>query len=364
MWRTGFLILFSLFILGQLSHSREIVELFSWRLTTDSISMVVPRLDGESRTDALRRYFRGLITNEEMLAQVDYERINLNQITRTGHLNSIPFRGLAQQSAPTILLMANMIDYMVPHNWWLENYQHPLEAAGARVFLLPVAYDLGMSEQEAHQFRQQIALHFDSLFALGGDDIHPALYQDDMAHAINTNLTRDLSEIKLIHQFVMANRGPIYGVCRGSQMCSIAMGSSLNQDLFHETEKVGPHADVWHDITLRPFNDSLLYHFVGEQEKLRVYSFHHQATKGANPRLQISAYSEEEGGHRVIEGIQTLDGMMVGIQFHPELMKNREGDLILQGFVDYARFIKEQRRSGRGCVNKARDFIRRPQSVK
>lgn len=56
------------------------------------------------------------------------------------------------------------------------------------------------------------------------------------------------------------------------------------------------------------------------EEKILVNSFHHLLVKNPGPDLVVSAKASDG----VIEGLETKDGQVMGVQWHPEMLHNNE----------------------------------------
>ncbi len=65
----------------------------------------------------------------------------------------------------------------------------------------------------------------------GGDDIAPDLYGGKLAVSVRLNRDRDALEHTLAQQAVARNI-PLLGICRGAQMLNVALGGTLDQDVW------------------------------------------------------------------------------------------------------------------------------------
>lgn len=88
----------------------------------------------------------------------------------------------------------------------------------------------------------------------GGEDINPALYNENVGKHTHFNRKRDLYEVALYNMYPDT---PKLGVCRGHQLLTVLAGGSLIQH-------VSQHSNGMHDMIL----------YTGE--KLSVTSCHHQ----------------------------------------------------------------------------------------
>ena len=119
----------------------------------------------------------------------------------------------------------------------------------------------------------------DGLLLTGGGDIHPDNFGEEWHPTLKSvDEDRDGLEIPLCQQALEADL-PVFGICRGIQIMSIAMGGNLYQDIPSEYSREAlPHkievGDARHNIQIEP--DSLLSELVGKTAD-EVNSSHHQA---------------------------------------------------------------------------------------
>ena len=159
----------------------------------------------------------------------------------------------------------------------------------------------------------------DGLLLTGGGDIHPD-YFDAAWHPslIFVDEDRDALEIPLCQQ-ALEDDLPVFGICRGIQVMSVAMGGNLYQDIPSEYPRNAlPHkqkvGDARHNIQIE--SDSLLSELVGKTAD-DVNSSHHQAVNAIGGEFVITAQSEDD----IIEAIEDRSKRFaLGVQYHPERM--------------------------------------------
>lgn len=179
---------------------------------------------------------------------------------------------------------------------------------------------------------EQIVSKLDGLMLIGGQDVHPSMYGEELVVEYcseitcsgckfkrplrdKPNLERDIFEKELY--LAAKKRGiPILGICRGYQLMNVAEGGTLYQEL--PDDKTG-HTVIDEDITpiheINVQKDSQVYDLIGE-ERILMSSIHHQGIKDLAPTMKAVAYADDG----LVEAIESLDAdqLIVGFQGHPE----------------------------------------------
>ena len=188
-----------------------------------------------------------------------------------------------------------------------RNYIRPLESAGAITVIL---------SPEPSQIRHYVDT-LDGLFLTGGDDIHPK-YFGQRKKSVPMKLSPDkrtIFEIKMARTFVRKKK-PFLGLCLGAQTLNVALGGTIIQDLRSQKKEAYNHKMGTHRITLA--KNSRLKNIL-RRDALKVNTNHHQAIDRVGRNLRAVAWS----GDGVIEAIEGKGrGFALGIQWHPEEMKN------------------------------------------
>ena len=177
----------------------------------------------------------------------------------------------------------------------------------------------------------------DGLLISGGNDVDPVFY-GEKKEAKNLNITpeRDVFELSLVRK--ARNRGiPMMAICRGMQLMNVAFGGNLYQDF--STEK------SFRDHTLEGSTIYRKKHAIIIQEgsklfdiirkkRIMVNTSHHQMVKKVGTGLVATAWSEKDG---VIEAIETEeDGLILGVQWHPELMMDKNSKVLFDWLIQSA----------------------------
>ncbi len=196
-------------------------------------------------------------------------------------------------------------------------YISAVEDAGAVPFIIPVSNDL-------EKTKKLIDL-CDGLLFPGGEDIDPGYYGE--------NPHKNLGEIRpevdkfLFHSLLYAleQRKPALGICKGMQMMVVATGGSLYQDIYSQIEEEtflhcqsGRRTYGVHQVQID--KDSRLFQIL-ETGQIATNSMHHQSVRTLGKGLRLSAHTEDG----IVEAVESLDGRLIGVQWHPEEMVPESG---------------------------------------
>ena len=196
-------------------------------------------------------------------------------------------------------------------------YISAVEDAGAVPFIIPVSNDL-------EKTKKLIDLCAGLLFP-GGEDIDPGYYGE--------NPHKNLGEIRpevdkfLFHSLLYAleQRKPALGICKGMQMMVVATGGSLYQDIYSQREEEtflhcqsGRRTYGVHQVQID--KDSRLFQIL-ETGQIATNSMHHQSVRTLGKGLRLSAHTEDG----IVEAVESLDGRLIGVQWHPEEMVPESG---------------------------------------
>jgi len=208
------------------------------------------------------------------------------------------------------------------------SYIKAIEHAKGVPIVLPV-----IEEQSAFSRYLEI---IDGLLLSGGVDIAPLLFDEEPHPKLGeVQEKRDSIELFLTKQALKLNM-PIFGICRGIQTLNVAAGGNLYQDISqhpHATIQHSQNADRWHGshtILIQP--DSLLFRIINKKSVV-VNSYHHQAVKKVANGFVVSANAKDQ----IIEAIESTEhDFVLGVQFHPELMWERNAAMfaLFEAFVE------------------------------
>lgn len=175
----------------------------------------------------------------------------------------------------------------------------------------------------------------DGLVMTGGEDFDPLKWfgEEPIRGLGEVVPERDAYDVKLVRAAV-AKGIPVLGICRGEQLLAVAFGGSLWQDIPSQLKesyvkhRQSPTTGTYGTHSISIEKGSLLSRVLGNRTSAVVNSFHHQAIKQVPQGLRVVAKSADG----IIEGVersgrlapQFADGgaMILGVQFHPEIITN------------------------------------------
>lgn len=146
----------------------------------------------------------------------------------------------------------------------------------------------------------------DAMVLTGGSDIDPAIYGQSLNGAYGIDKLRDAVEMMALW-YARRQNLPVLGICRGSQIMNAYMGGTLVQDIGSK-HNGGGHFVVAEE-GCRTFKRAC------NSRDLKVVSLHHQCVDEVGPEMRLAARALDG----TPEAVESLDGLMLGVQFHPEI---------------------------------------------
>lgn len=193
-----------------------------------------------------------------------------------------------------------------------RTYTESVINAGGTPLMIPVTQD--------SLVLRDILKRIDGIVMIGGGDIHPSYYKEEMIEQCGTpDSLRDAYDILLI-KMAAAHNIPMLGICRGEQLINVAFGGNLYQDIptqhpdttvCHAQIEKSNKATHWIDVEA----GSMLAEVTGET-RLFTNTHHHQAVKDVAPGFKATAWSKDG----IIEAIEAIEYPIWGLQFHPEAL--------------------------------------------
>jgi putative glutamine amidotransferase len=157
----------------------------------------------------------------------------------------------------------------------------------------------------------------DAIVLNGGPDIDPDRYGAKRAQSTQEpDPRRDDFEFGLVTE-ALDTGVPVLGVCRGMQLVNVAMGGTLFQALSSVTELehyvASPYDRPVHCIEIDP--GSAIEQGLSTRHT-EVNSVHHQGID----RLGRGLRSVARAPDGAVEAVEHEDGLVLGVQWHPEFL--------------------------------------------
>ncbi len=210
-------------------------------------------------------------------------------------------------------------------------YVAALEAAGA----LPVLLPLTQSAEIARHFARLL----DGLVIPGGPAVTDGLIGELPEDLEPPQPRRTASDRLYLQAFLDAGK-PILGICYGMQLLNAVLGGTLYADVQRQLEGVQAHSPrrgaEQHLIEIAP--DSWLARLL-DRTSCTVNTRHLQAVATVGRGLRVSARAPDG----VIEAIESPDGRLIGVQFHPERMGS-------EGLLLFRHLVRQAEKFSSGCT--------------
>ncbi|OGR12784.1 MAG: hypothetical protein A2277_01845 [Desulfobacterales bacterium RIFOXYA12_FULL_46_15] len=198
-------------------------------------------------------------------------------------------------------------------------YTTSLEKAGGQPLIFPLTLD--------ETFLPVMADAVKGFLFIGGNDIDPGFYNEMPEKELGkVDKTLDMFQMAAL-KIAMAREKPVLGICRGIQIVNVALGGTLFQDipsqfdppvLNHMQDTISFETD--HEVDIEPGSE--LHDLFGSH--IRVNSRHHQSIKTLGKDLIITARAPDG----VIEAVRHKTLPMELVQWHPELMMQKNNDML------------------------------------
>lgn len=195
----------------------------------------------------------------------------------------------------------------------VQDYKvYPFHAEGALPVVVPA---LTFSKEELRSMVRMV----DMLVLTGGDDVNTLRYGEEIRYpTVQLYSCRDDIEFGLL-EAAIAEKKPVFGICRGLQVINVFFGGSLYQNLHHDVPGTFPHSQpkediekLLHSVTIE--SPSFLSRIFPDTHEIMVNSFHNQSVKKLGKGLQISAQSSDG----IVEAIEHETYPIYAVQWHPE----------------------------------------------
>ncbi|MFN3453619.1 MAG: gamma-glutamyl-gamma-aminobutyrate hydrolase family protein [Pseudobdellovibrio sp.] len=289
------------------------VQVYSFKPHGSPDRYLIVAQDGETPQEALKRYVHLIHRNKSLLELIGSE--NFIQF-KSGQFSKI--EETVSPDKTLVLLLANRssdmtYDSQQSPQMRINKFKQKLNQEHD-VYILPVAGAIGLTHPNRDLYYKQISHIFSGVIALGGHDVNPALYNEKVTYSRDVNPVRDQYEINFLKYWIQNRKGFLFGVCRGHQLISAALGFKLSQHIDYHGD--GEWTD--HKIYLHKTQNGYLYDALKVKE-LAVNSYHHQAVIYKNHPLVDLAATGPDG---TVEALESRDGRIMTTQFHIEFMDN------------------------------------------
>lgn len=235
-----------------------------------------------------------------------------------------------ESHAPIIAVTYSSIEFENPQDSlpWRLAFQAVVAVGG-----LPLSIDCSTAQPRIANLIELA----DGLILLGGGDISPELYGGDPLDptAEVVDRVRDENELEALRTAYQLGR-PTLAICRGFQLLNVSRGGSLAADLKRDVDNIGSHRPglehllrPHHDVDIEP--SSRIAKWMSHSGRLAVNSQHHQGVNEIGDHLRVTARADDG----LVEGVETADGLVVAIQWHPEFLwpSDLNARALLTGFV-------------------------------
>jgi putative glutamine amidotransferase len=165
---------------------------------------------------------------------------------------------------------------------------------------------------------EEMVQHLEGLVLTGGADLDPAHYDAEHDPDLGPlEPDRDVWEMALLAA-ARERDIPVLAICRGFQLVNVVFGGTLRQHVELEEGVGHPQWEVdGHKATHRVHVvDGTMASELYDGE-IGVNSLHHQVIDEVGEGLIVSAKAPDG----VVEGLESSDGRILAVQWHPELLK-------------------------------------------
>ena len=151
-------------------------------------------------------------------------------------------------------------------------------------------------------------------------DINPQKY----GHALDTATSPADSARENVDELLLQDahnlHKPIFGICYGAQSLNVWRGGTLVQDItiFPVNHQAGPEVALAHNIAVAAGSTFEGIVLESGDRTLPVNSSHHQAVAIPGDGLRVVARCTIDGVIEGIEGGQSPEHFVLGVQWHPE----------------------------------------------
>lgn len=191
-----------------------------------------------------------------------------------------------------------------------QAYVHSVVKAGGYPLIIPLFGD--------DELLDECISGLDGLVMSGGPAIDIGLVGSIPDDLPVTPDARRASDIKILEAFLRSKR-PVLGICYGMQLMNALTGGTIYADVENQKDGAITHSSTRgatnHFIDVN--KDSVLSQVL-DGTRFEVNTRHIQAIATAGSLFKVTARADDG----VIEAIESEDGKILGVQFHPERMES------------------------------------------
>jgi putative glutamine amidotransferase len=204
-------------------------------------------------------------------------------------------------------------------------YVRAIEAAGGLPMIVPVF--------ETDEAAREFTALLDGLVITGGPGITKGLIGELPSDLEAVDPVRDENDTRVYE--AMPDK-PVLGICYGMQFINAQAGGTIYADVYAQKPGVLLHSAGRgaSDHTVQIETDSHIQKVLGASE-LMTNTYHIQAVNEIGAGLQAVGF----GPDGVVEAIESQDGRLIGVQFHPERMFDHTRPLF-EDFVNRCRIAR------------------------
>ena len=222
-----------------------------------------------------------------------------------------------KQSKPVIGITT---DYKDKYYGIEKTYSAAIASLGGLPILIP-------SLNSNKRVLKELINTIDGVLIPGSRDMDQKYYKQKPHRKLNPmSKERTASEYIVIEQ-CLKNGIPIFGICGGMQCINVFFGGSLYQDIQSLLPKALNHGKG--SIHLVEILSGTHLRKTIKKPRVKVNSYHHQAIKKIGKGLNISAKSKDN----IVEGIESQDGSVLAVQWHPELENTQVSSNLFNYFI-------------------------------